>query len=351
MGTHGGKYPGVISTFGFGYSMDSPLLRAISHEGDGMYAFIPDSGFVGTAFVNALSNSLVTIAAHSVLSIEPGSGVEILEVMGNVTYTTQSWGVSIPAGTLQFGQTKDYVLRVRSPGPASLSATLKYTDLNKEAGFEQRTSEVTADGPGPTTISLSTNHVELEKCRLLVIATIDSILESLNARTDNLHQSRGFIQRTLNVVKASQGRFNAYPDAPPAGAYGSDQSRYQRQFAGLIKDLEGQISEATSRVDWYTKWGKHYLPSLKRAHELQQCNNFKDPGIQDYAGALFSTIRDRADDIFNSLPPPVASRPTSSYGGSRRSGLFSRSSAPSAPPASMASYNSSSAPCFHGESL
>lgn len=71
-----------------------------------MYAFIPDSGFVGTAFVNALSNSLVTIAAHSVLSIEPGSGVEILEVMGNVTHTTQSWGVSIPAGTLQFGQTK-----------------------------------------------------------------------------------------------------------------------------------------------------------------------------------------------------------------------------------------------------
>merc|ERR1719353_1371618 len=94
--THEGKYPGVISTFGFGYSMDSPLLRAISHEGDGMYAFIPDSGFVGTAFVNALSNSLVTAAAHAVLSIEPGEGVEILEVLGGQQHTMQSWGVSVP---------------------------------------------------------------------------------------------------------------------------------------------------------------------------------------------------------------------------------------------------------------
>ena len=48
----------------------------------------------------------------------------------------------------------------------------------------------------------------------------------------------------------------------------------------LIKDVTGQVTEATSRRDWYTKWGKHYLPSLAQAHRLQQCNNFKDPGIQ-----------------------------------------------------------------------
>ena len=34
--------------------------------------------------------------------------------------------------------------------------------------------------------------------------------------------------------------------------------------------------------EYYVKWGRHYLPSLARAHLLQQCNNFKDPGVQGY---------------------------------------------------------------------
>ena len=49
---------------------------------------------------------------------------------------------------------------------------------------------------------------------------------------------------------------------------------------GLLADMEGQVMEAISRGDYYQKWGKHYLPSLARAHQLQQCSNFKDPGVQ-----------------------------------------------------------------------
>ncbi len=43
-----------IGTFGFGYNLDSALLEGIAKEGNGMYAFIPDASFVGTAFVNAV---------------------------------------------------------------------------------------------------------------------------------------------------------------------------------------------------------------------------------------------------------------------------------------------------------
>ena len=55
----------------------------------------------------------------------------------------------------------------------------------------------------------------------------------------------------------------------------------------LLADLEGQVTEALSRTDWFNKWGRHYLLSLVNAHHLQQCNNFKDPGVQHYGGALF----------------------------------------------------------------
>ena len=75
----------------------------------------------------------------------------------------------------------------------------------------------------------------------------------------------------------------------------------------MLADVEGQITEAISREDWYTKWGGHYLPSLARAHQLQQCNNFKDPGIQQYGGELFKQLRDHADDLFCKLPPPKPS--------------------------------------------
>lgn len=49
-----------ISTFGFGCRLQSKLLDDIASVGRSMYAFIPDSSFVGTVFVNAVSNILAT---------------------------------------------------------------------------------------------------------------------------------------------------------------------------------------------------------------------------------------------------------------------------------------------------
>ena len=45
------------------------------------------------------------------------------------------------------------------------------------------------------------------------------------------------------------------------------------------QDLNGQITEAYNNPDWHQKWGRHYLLSLCRAYVLQQCTNFKDPGV------------------------------------------------------------------------
>lgn len=348
--THDGKYPGVISTFGFGYKMDSPLLRAIAQEGDGMYCFIPDSGFVGTAFVNALSSTLTTIARDATLSIEPENGAEIVEVIGSYAHTSQSWGVQIPAGTFQYGQTKDYCFKIRRPsgtGQSALTVTLKYYDLETDGC--QKT--VTCDGPGITVPALSTNHAELERCRLLSVKTLDNVLELVMQAMPNIEnaliEAKQMIIRHLEELKAAKNKFDNHNDAPIEGNFGHDQNKYKTQITGLIKDFEGQIQEALSRRDWFDKWGKHYLPSLKRAHELQQCNNFKDPGIQGYAGVLFTALRDDADDTFNSLPPPTPTV-TRGSGGSSRSAPSSYTSAPTI---SMSAFNSSSAPCFHGDML
>lgn len=84
------------------------------------------------------------------------------------------------------------------------------------------------------------------------------------------------------------------------------------KFVALMKDLEGQVLEALSKDEWYNRWGRHYLPSLGRAHQLQFCNNFKDPGVQVYGEAgNFKKVRDYCDDVFLKLPLPTPSRPIS----------------------------------------
>lgn len=103
---------------------------------------------------------------------------------------------------------------------------------------------------------------------------------------------------------------------------------------GLIKDLEGEILKAVTER-YYSEWGKHWLYSILRAHELQLRNNFLDPGVQSYGGNLYRELMQKANDIFNSLPPPKPSIKLSNTVQCQ----------------SMSYYNSSSNPCFAGDCL
>jgi len=127
----------------------------------------------------------------------------------------------------------------------------------------------------------------------------------------------------------------------------------------ILKDAEGQATEAFSfvpvrdksgaMISPFDKWGYRFIPSLSGAHRTQQCNNFKDPGVQHYSGVLFESIRDELNDIFNSLPPPVASIKHSDYGITNSpSNIRNIYTTPRAP-VSMASYNNNTSGCFSGE--
>lgn len=72
----------------------------------------------------------------------------------------------------------------------------------------------------------------------------------------------------------------------------------------LVEDLKGQVLEALSKPEYYSKWGRHYLYSLGMAHELKICNNFKDPGVQFYSDESFDKLSELGGDIFLKLPPP-----------------------------------------------
>merc|ERR1740130_1697983 len=79
-------------------------------------------------------------------------------------------------------------------------------------------------------------------------------------------------------------------------------------MATLKSYVEGRMSKALKGKERFNRWGKHYIKALMRAHQVQQCTNFMDPGLQAYGGDLFLSLRDEGDDIFLSLPPPNPSR-------------------------------------------
>ena len=161
---NGGRFPGIISTFGFGYQLDSVLLRQIAVHGGGMYAFIPDSGFVGTAFVNALANTLATVTTDAVLKVTVDAEMGIVlrpdAVVGGIPHTRggdRNNVLTIPLGSVQTGQTRDVLLRLSLPrslastaaagspvGPL-LSVTLQYHP-NRSHTYTHSVNSALAEG-------------------------------------------------------------------------------------------------------------------------------------------------------------------------------------------------------------
>jgi len=285
-----GDLPCSINTFGFGYDIDSPLLSAIANEGNGTYAFIPDTGLVGTVFVNTMSNLLTTISRRIQVTLRPRGGCSILDIKGGYSRKTirdeQNGSVSVNLGALQCGQTRDLVLRMA-------------VDQNNENSFLEAAVEC---------VGLEGRKLGASHSAHLVASSKSDAAERQLIRSTLVDKLDGHLNSGHSLARFQVDRQSALRDFQQfATEIRNSTASEDLHTKALLEDIEGQISEALSREDWLCKWGTHYLPSLMAAHRIQQCNNFKDPGVQMYGGKLFHSIQDAADDIFNRLPTPKPS--------------------------------------------
>jgi len=302
----GGNLPCSISTFGFGCDVDSELLQDIAAAGSGSYAFIPDADFVGTMFVNAMANLLATMACDVVLELEPLAGAAILHVhvpevcahkqpvlRRSMTASSQKDRQCLQLRPLQFGQSRDVLVHMSglqdTGATALLQATLHY---RTRAGKPPEQIVVMGCRPArPTPDGLA--KLERERCRIAFVEGLASAMSLM--RLTRMDKMQG---RQLPLIDA-QHKLQEL-DAQITASPGAETPEVE----SILEDLRGQVAEAFSREDWFTKWGLHFLPSLLCAHAAQQCNNFKDPGVQHYGGELFHNLRDEAEDIFLGLPAP-----------------------------------------------
>jgi hypothetical protein len=188
-----------------------------------------------------MSNMLVSAVTDVKLSVENVNGATIDAVLGGHPCATASWGVAASLGTIQYGQQRNVVFSMKLPAGQApyVNVALQYADRNGVAsrveavGVERAVADETSVAHWARGIACTAITDALDKAEKQTIAVA--------------HAGVSEVSKTIHA----QGKSSPHTVA-------------------LLKDLDGQVLEALSKQEFYKRWGRHYLPSLRRAHQLQQ---------------------------------------------------------------------------------
>ena len=240
--------PFSLNTFGFGYDINSILLRDIANNYNGIFGFIPDCSMVGTVFINFISNLLTTY---------------LMNIKMQIIYTNNEKKV-INTGAIIYDGRRDFIIEneneIKSIELYYNNNLIDYTLLND-----------------------NDNNQLSNKFRINIIKTINNLLNDSVVNTKN---NEIIMNNLYNTIENT-----------------NDNIEIQNYLKDYLND--GQIKLALCHsTTYYNKWGKHYLLSLMHGYDRQLCINFKDNGVQNFITEPFTTIRDKIELIFCNIPPP-----------------------------------------------
>lgn len=260
-----------VSTFGFGYNIDSQLLYSLASEGDGQYCFVPDKSFVGTVFMSTTANILSTAIYSSFLYFDDEHKNPWIDDSFDVEAENPSQ-LCIHVPSLSYGQTIDVLVS------NDISVYSKCRELDGMLGGK-------AD-------FVTTLDIEIARLRGRFVSMIQTAEERFNANDPNaLHLAQKECQQLIAEVNSVSQK-----------AVLLESDEYVIRLEAIEADLTGNVQRAYSQEDWHAIWGRHYVLSLIRGHELQRTTNFKDPGLQQYSTKTLSLIRGMAEKEMAKVP-------------------------------------------------
>ncbi|KAM0351863.1 hypothetical protein ACHAPU_002376 [Fusarium lateritium] len=356
-----GHLPASIHTFGFGYSLQSGLLKSIAEIGGGNYAFIPDAGMIGTVFVHAVANLQSTFATRAVLKLTYTKPLELQETTGPsveqkpAVYADDSDDsvveLTLALGNLQYGQSRDIFLRTNNvkeleflneqdPTRSIIQAHLTYVKpgdcLKSRKVLESMLSK---DGDFIPMASAQRSVLEHSELPASEIAYHESRSLVCNFISNLFPIAQNGEHTVAKDMKDTGDKLHTWVETLPAKNF-QDEKNESLMKDISVEDPKGQVFMAIENKMYFRRWGCHFLPSLLNAHTRQVCNSFKDPGPLQYStdSPLFISCRDSLDQIFDNLPAPEPSRAARGHGSHRSGSSF--------PHVSMSSYRNSSGVCF-----
>lgn len=317
-----GKQNCSITTCLFGYRADVDLMEYISKQYNGNTLFIPDSGTVGTNFINLVSNVLSTKAVQTKLSIDFDNSSTTIDTSlldNKYDYQMSENRLEIDIGNVHYGQSRDILLNINSSNIKDCMIKMDYIDVKQQ-------TPKSMDNPNIQVIGIPAEELNNQMIRYQFVELLHKILDYFKINPFDT------IPESFRIEMLSG--FEPVND-------------YQKS---IFKDVNDQVKEAISRRDWWDRWGKPYFINLAKSHILQECSNFKDESLQLYGGSLFRKFTDIIEDTFTKLPPPIPKRNvfTSSLSNSYTGSRYPSPSPPA--PVNMSVYNNRSNPCFGGKS-
>ena len=249
----------LINCLGFGSNIQQEVLDELAREGGGLFSFIPSPDMVATNFVNSAAAFGAAAAAspslrHSCSATSPGTPLPGLS-LGLLPYGSRlSFLVDLPAG-------------VARSSLGLLGATA--------GGGLVMASERNPDAATGSAACLA-------QWRGRVVAGLRSM-----KRMGQLGDLAGALALVRSLSEGMRAEPREHLDAAASAG-----------LTCLLGDIEGQVAISLSRAEYFTGWGSAYLLSLARAHELQLCANFKDPGLQGYATPVFKSLQTTAGTVF-----------------------------------------------------
>ena len=316
--------------------MRSGLMQSIAEIGNGNYAFIPDAGMIGTIFVHAMANLCSTFCTETELEIKTSdSSLLHCPTVLNIDRPDVNTA-TFRLGSVQYGQSRDMVIssQKQGKGPIIIRANLKYKDRGSVE--ELKTISATLNKVSARLPQAVSNYHVFRSQLCAFIAAFFPIQE--NGEHSALSGSKNSPE-----FEHARSEMDALVLRIEASAHADDPNLISLLTELTDRGTAGQVAQAistTGKVNFYQKWGRHYLPSLLHAHARQVCNSFKDPGPLRYGidSPLFTKGRDEMDAAFENLPPPKPTRPPTQ----KEDGSY----VPYKNVGSMARYHSSSNPCF-----
>ncbi|KIO22250.1 hypothetical protein M407DRAFT_28198 [Tulasnella calospora MUT 4182] len=266
---------------------------------------------VGTNFVHAVANTYATYAEGLYVDIEVDDVAKEMEVLGSFDVNRASWGVQVPLGQLQYGQTRDVVIRLPgslSKSPVTVTARCRPWDSDDEV----KTTRFISDAHVPPSESTTDPGLLYHSSRLDFVSAVHKEIASGSNSRGGFGRQYPVPSNAATVFKDLASRIRAaFP-----GEKSVDPSAASDAL-DLAEDISGQVLLGIADSGAFNKWGLHYLLSLSRSHQRQQCGNFKDPGLKSYGrdSSLFKATRDEIDTTFDNLPPPKPSRSVNPYSG------------------------------------